>query len=389
MSRSLLLIDVLFQDTVVSNYRKDLEALITRPRHTLGLPADLFSSDTLRAVVSSHNEFNGTIYQESPTLLWDHGVFILKRVVQTDNSFHFFYLISFPIFSRADFHPVYKVYQTGFLVNQTCHELLLPDTILLVDGRWVTPNCRSTPSSELCPLSDPAHLLGVPCFNKQRPKCSSRLLHSCTAYKFVNLEHGIMITSLKPVFARPIALKAAVPDHFERVNLTPFGTAYLSWHNFSCVKVIEFDSDTVDKAIRMREINSPDSNWNSLVDVINPNSSVSFDSYNDDNKAHLKGLQSIIIKNIDLQKSIDEAIMLDNNISSNPGEFTKEANGFSLFSLISLVLSSFVALLFLYGIFVSLQCVRNNSNCTYLPGVRFGIQEKREMNSNDYRGPML
>ena len=113
------------------------------------------SRKMLSDLVHNHSSFNNTIFQNSPILLRKYSELTVQRIRNVNISFHIFYTLTFPVLTNSDFFPIYTVHQTGFIANESCYELNLPDYLILQGVSWYEVRCHSNLPG-ICPIKEGA-----------------------------------------------------------------------------------------------------------------------------------------------------------------------------------------------------------------------------------------
>ena len=318
----------------------------------IGVPATILNRKALTSLVKGHSAFEKSIFLKHPTMLRKYGELRVRRIASTNTSDHFYFLLTFPVLSEKDFYPSYSIHQTGFISNDSCHELDLPDRVVLKEDRWYKVKCRSNHLQGICPIKMGSSIREVSCFEGKDPNCFAPQ-RKCEQYSYVNSEHGVLITTTHQVLGSPIDIGQPSPkakhDQLEAFNASSTKTMYIPWLNFSSVKIlIELNEK---EQFMMRTIEPPDSSWNRFVERINLKDGL---GTNVSEISHLKALSSIAFKNIDLRRELKTELAIVHNISSNPEEYERTVKTSSIMSYVATALSSGVVLVVLVKIF---QCV--------------------------------
>ena len=299
-------------------------------------------------MIRSHPAFNGTIFVKRPSLLRQYSELSTRRVINQNTSLHIFFALTFPILKESDMLPRYSVHQTGISNNGSCHELLLPDTVVLKEDKWYEVRCHG-PIKGICPVHEGATTRELSCFSHVSPLCVAPPA-KCNDYNYVNSNHGVLVTTSSRVLASRYEAssdKQPFRDNEKLIvqNLTAMNTVYIPWSAYGYVKLLVDSKDRQEFIIRI--IRPPISQGSKFSRTINLNK-YQHGSYPPE--PHLTGLAGIKKENVLLQTLINEEKDIVRNISANPDEFEKSrGTSFdSWFSKIAFGLSLLVTLVMLF-----------------------------------------
>ena len=191
------------------------------------------------------------------------------------------------------------------------------------------------------------------CFEREEPNCLAPPM-KCKPYNYVNSEHGVLITTSGKVFGSPIDVGQLSPEkkYLVALNTSSLNTIYVSWSNFSSIKILLESNEYM-----IRVIEPPESSWNRFVETIDFEEDL---GTNLSEKSHLKALSGIVLENINLHNELKKELTIVNNISTNPEDYEKKVKNSSVLSYIATALSSAVVLLVLVKNF---QCAAAYASC--------------------------
>ena len=222
----------MFQDAEFASYRGQLQNLQIWIESGGSLLPSLITAKDLEHIVQSGNF--GPVFESRPELLRTYGQTDLIAFEDSGNgSYHFYFALSYPVLHNLDnIFTVYRVMQTGYIIDGNMKMLQLPNKVVIKDNIPHTFNCDLT-LGLLCKVLE-HHIRPVPCFVSTL-KCLSQSVE--LKDRSINIIDMCLLTSSERVEVFPrLKQGSEFLSHHER------GVYFINWTLYSEVKVHQVPS---------------------------------------------------------------------------------------------------------------------------------------------------